>query len=390
MNHIQRGVVTLLKSAITGEKCPLPEGFCLEEALPIFRQHHMITLAYAGAAGCGISPREPVMQQLFQSYLKAMLVSERQMKDVSRIFSAFDENGIDYLPLKGSKMKTLYPKPELRIMGDADILIRMEQYDRIRPIMVSLGFTEGGETDHELVWESPALHLELHKRVVPTYDQDYYAYFGDGWDRAVPEAGTRYAMSREDEFIFLFTHFCKHYRYGGIGCRHVADLWVWLRTYPDMDEGYIRAELEKLKLLAFYENIRALIACWFGSGEKSEKTDYITEFILSCGSWGTMENFLQSLALRDAASGGSVRSNRAAGILRALFPPLQTMAKRYSVLHKAAWLLPVFWPVRWVTALLFRRENIRAEQKFQQAVTEDKVTLRQQALQYVGLDFNFE
>ena len=31
--------------------------------------------------------------------------------------------------------KKLYPKPELRVMGDADILIREEQYDKIKPVM---------------------------------------------------------------------------------------------------------------------------------------------------------------------------------------------------------------------------------------------------------------
>lgn len=39
---------------------------------------------------------------------------------------AFDAGGIDYMPLKGSILKDLYPRHEMRMMGDADILIRME------------------------------------------------------------------------------------------------------------------------------------------------------------------------------------------------------------------------------------------------------------------------
>ena len=43
-------------------------------------------------------------------------------------FTIAEENGIDYLPLKGYNLKKLYPKPELRTMGDADVLIRLADF----------------------------------------------------------------------------------------------------------------------------------------------------------------------------------------------------------------------------------------------------------------------
>ena len=64
-----------------------------------------------------------------------MMKSEKQLEAVNKIYAAFDKNGIDYLPLKGCNMKYLYPKPELRSMGDADILIREEQYKSIKDIV---------------------------------------------------------------------------------------------------------------------------------------------------------------------------------------------------------------------------------------------------------------
>lgn len=65
-------------------------------------------------------------------------------------------------------------------MGDADILIRMGQYDRIKPILNSFGYCEGEAWDHELKWIHSALFLELHRRVVPMGHKDFSAYFGDG------------------------------------------------------------------------------------------------------------------------------------------------------------------------------------------------------------------
>ena len=64
MNTMQQGVITLLRSAITGEKLALPEGFDLEGAYPELKKHHMDAMLYEGAVRCGISKQLPVMQQL--------------------------------------------------------------------------------------------------------------------------------------------------------------------------------------------------------------------------------------------------------------------------------------------------------------------------------------
>ena len=114
MNTMQQGVITLLRSAITGEKLPLPEGFDLEAVYPELKKHNMDTLLYEGAVCCGISKQLPVMQQLFGRYCRYLMVAEGQQRRIREIFAAFEENGIEYLPLKGCHMRSLYPKPELR------------------------------------------------------------------------------------------------------------------------------------------------------------------------------------------------------------------------------------------------------------------------------------
>ena len=175
MNTMQKGVITLLKSAVTQQCYLLPSDFDLEEAYPKLKRHHMAATVFEGAVLCGISQDLPIMQQLLQSSCKALLVSERQLRLTDRICAAFDENRIDYMLLKGCKMKRLYPKPELRLMGDVDILVRMDQYERIRSVMMSLGLTEGNMTDHELPWRSGNLLVELHSRLIPSYTKDFYA-----------------------------------------------------------------------------------------------------------------------------------------------------------------------------------------------------------------------
>ncbi len=391
MNTMQTAVVTLLKSAVTQQSYPLPEDFDLDTAYPQLKRHHMASLLYEGAVLCGVDQQLPVMGKLFESYCKSLLVSQKQMREIDRIFQAFDENGVDYLPMKGCNLKPLYPKHELRMMGDADILIRMEQYDRIKPIMEMLGYEMGAESDHELQWIKKSLFVELHKRVIPSYNQDFYAYFGEGWKLAARKAGTRYEMCPADELVYLFTHFAKHYRDGGIGCRHVLDLWVFLQAHPDLDEEKVKQELDHLHLREFYENIRRLMQVWFEEKPSEEKTDFITDFLFDSGSWGKKETHTVSMGLRDQAGKSGGRIARWKYLLRVAFPGVEAIKDHYTFLEKAPWLLPFVWIYRPVHRL-FSKEGRRIlgnVQKDLQTLSPKTVSSHQEALQYVGLEFHF-
>ena len=386
-SHI--GILTLLKSAIIQQKIALPEGFQLQDADDHINRHHIASLIYEGALLCNIPQNDIRLLQLFQKYCKALQVSERQLRELERIYDAFEENGIDYMPLKGCKMKALYPKPELRNMGDADILIRTEQYDKIRSVMQSLQFTEGEETVHELVWKSNALYLELHKHLIPSYNQDFYGYFGEGWARAKLLRGTQHTMTPEDEFIFLFTHFAKHYRDGGIGCRHVVDLWVFLRSHPELDLDYIQTELKKLQLLDFYRNIRRLISTWFEDQESDSRTDFLTEFIFASGSFGQIENRVLSRAVRDANHSVLGFSGKLLYLWQTAFPGIKILREKYTILKKHPYMLPLVWLIRPFYKVLFEWRSLRQQQRNLAAFDEDGMENHQKMLHYVGLDYNF-
>ena len=388
MTDLQQGILTLIKSAITDQPLPLPSGFTLEGILPLCRDHEITPMVCEGAVNCGIH-NTPDFRPMFLESCQHLLASERQAGLVRNIFRAFNENGIDYMPVKGCLMKQRYPKHEFRPMGDADILIRTEQYEKIRPLMLQLGFQEVEESNHEYVWNSVSLHVELHKRLVPSYNSDYYAYFGDGWRLATQRRGTRYSMTPEDEFIYLFVHLAKHYRDGGVGCRQMVDLWIQRRCFPQMDEAYLRQELDKLQLGAFYENILQTRDVWFEGAAENDITRCISDYIFGAGSWGTDENRLLSDAIKEQKRAGSALVGRLRLLLKTVFPPRVHMMMRFSVLKKAPWLLPVFWPIRWLDLLFVRRKRMVAETALMCGATNNKIRSYEQQLNYVGLEFRF-
>lgn len=387
MNVTQKGVAALLKAAITGEKAPLPDGFDLAEAIRLTGPHHIGALVYEGAARCGVSLQTPAMQKLFQHYCKAVQVSKRQLRDLDRVFTAFDESRIDYMPLKGSILKALYPKPEMRMMGDADVLIRLEQYPQIIPIMQALGFRAERETERELAWSSDALELELHKCLISESASDFYIHYSDGWPQARRIEGSLYALSPEDTFVFLFAHFTRHYRSRGIGCRHLVDLWVFLMAHPELDEAYVQQVLDELYLGAFYRNIRRTIALWFEDGDADDVTDLITDVIFANGSWGTATQGVVAAGVRDIQREDQKFQGKTAYIIRRIFPGKEHLQMNYPILKKAPYLLPGVWVYYLISRTLFTKGAWKRHSHNLLALTKENVETHRKMMEFVGLDY---
>lgn len=385
MNSQLLGITTLLRSALKDETHALPADFDLSSALPLITEHHLTGLVIRGAARCGVSRSDPSIRQLTALFCKNLTASRLQMQQLDIIFSLFQEHGIEYMPVKGASLKKLYPQSELRVMGDADVLIRQEQYPAIQELLSSLGLQEEAENDHEHVWHGGELKLELHKRLIPSHDKDYFAYYGDGWQFAKRVGqSSEFCLSPEDHFIFLLVHFAKHYRNASINAKNVCDFWVCRAAYPEMDEAYISAELKKLKLFDFYRNMLNLLSVWFEGAQSTAITDLITDTVFQGGLYSQLTvPILKAAKAKKSISGSRVRMLR-----RKLFPSAHDLASHYPVLKKCPVLLPVFWVAQWFELLFFRHDRIKRGFDLMK-LNEDRLSDYEKQLRDVGLGFNF-
>ena len=388
MNTIQQGLLVLVKSALTGQSLPLPEGFSLEEAREMIRSQSLVPLVYPGAIQCGLNPKTEQMQKYQVRYFRHLVISDRQMRAVDQLRAAFDAQGIDYMVLKGCNLKKLYPRPEMRSMGDADILIRVDQYKKIRTLMQQMGYRSVKESSYDYVWQNEDLYLELHKRLYSPAQELLCGYFGTGWECAVAENGHSYAMTREDEYAYIFSHMAKHFRICGIGVRHLIDLYVYRKAYPDLDEKQIERIMKQLQMLEFYRNVRRTLGVWFEGEPADAVTDMITEYVFNSGCFGTMENKIYYEELTKAGKRKSTKRTKLGSFVDAIFPPLNLMQASYIILIKYPILYPFFWPVRWVDVLLHRRRNIRRKLNIIKNISDEKVMNRELAMKRMGVHFD--
>jgi len=390
MDNLKNTIHLLIRSGITGEKFVLPPDTDLEAVGRQLRRHSITALGYTGLVNCGADKKHPVMQQLFRSYINTMMKSEKQLAALEKLLTAFEEKDIDYLPLKGINMKKLYPKPELRAMGDADVLIRKEKYDAVVNIVKQQGYSFILQASHTKNWENDSLHLEVHTDLMPDSDEDYYNYFEECWEKARKKDGCEHEFSKEDEFLFIFTHYARHFRCGGVGYRQFTDLWVYTRHFTDLDQNYISSAVEQLGIKEFYLSTMAAVKAAFEDGPSDERTELVTTYIFNSGNWGSMTSHTIAKGVQGRSTGDADGKNiKVYSFFDSLFPKLEIIRIRYPILHRHPWLLPVMWIVRIFDALFNRRDGIRHKIMEVKTINEADVATQKQMYEKIGLEFNF-
>ncbi len=349
---------------------------------------HNITniIGYAMMTG-----RYSIDAQLKEKFLKSVSndisIDTVQNKKSKELFAKFDSNDIEYMPLKGLNVKRLYPVADLRKMSDMDILIKEDQWETISKVMQELGYEFKTESDHEIIYTiKPFVCVELHKRMVPTYNEDLYEYYGDGWKLAVPFGnGNQYMLPHSDEFVYLIAHLAKHYRDAGIGIKHITDIWLYQKKVADLDFEYINKQLKKLNLYEFYKNISKMMQCWFDGAEFDKISVSITEFIFKSGVFGNLETRAVTAAMKDNMDEDLGKTSKYK-YLRLLFPKMWYMKNIFPALANKPYLLPYYWIKRLVVGLLFKRSHISYHVNKTNSIDNDNLIKCSEHMKMVGLD----
>lgn len=388
MDSQTKDILKIIKSGITNQSDKISGDLSTDKLLELAEKHQIFSLIHRGLFNCNVSIDEKTKKQLYSIAINEIYVNEQQLYYINKISDQFDKNNIDYILLKGSVLKHLYPQPEIRRMSDIDILIKKEQYKKISKTLTALGFSFQYESNHEIVWAKNNIVLELHKMLIPSYNTDFHKYFRNGWKRAVKSEGHKYTFSDEDMFIYIFCHFAKHYRDAGIGIIHMCDLYIFLQA-KKLNFDYVNKELKTLKLYDFYCNIKNTLDVWFCGKENSEITDFITKVIFSSGAYGLHKTSMLSSALKEKKRFKKITSMHIPSICCYIFPSYTTMKSKYKILRKLPVLLPFTWIWRFINILFIKRKKILEKINYIKNVDDQQIKEYENSLKYVGLDYFF-
>lgn len=342
-------MLSIIKSELKGENVAiLPEGIDLAELLSVSKKHDL-----AHIVGTYLKKRRlidgDIKKAFQQEIMTAFYRCEKQDMELANISGAFEKAKIPFLPLKGSYLKKFYPEPFMRTSCDIDILVKKEDLEKAKDILVNeLSFEfKGYDSPHDISLFSPSeVHIELHFDLIEDNKiKKAHILLEDVWEKAYLEEGFsyRYVMDDTQFYVYMVAHMAKHVKHAGCGIRPFMDL-VILDNVVKGDDVKRQNAIKEAELTAFYELAQKLKNVWFGEKEHTKETEVFEDYIIKGGAYGTKETKITRGRMK--AGNGKI-----AYIIRRFFPTFEAMEKLYPRLSKCALLLPYYYVKRWISLL---------------------------------------
>ena len=347
---------SLIRNEIDG--IPLPSGLELniKELYALSKKHDLAHLVFDAAIKNGlIDKNSEAYNKLNNQIIIAITRYKQQNHEYKRICDCFQQNSIQFVPLKGSIIRDYYPEPWMRTSCDIDILIHEEDLKKTTDALLAIGFTTDGVRNyHDISFFLGNTHLELHFNICESNKQ-LDVVLKDVWKHIEQYDGYEY---RENSAFFMFhhiAHMAYHFLSGGCGIRSVLDLWILRKKYQ-YDEEQLLELLNKCHLVSFYNNICILSEIWFGDKEHNETTLKMEKHIIEGGAYGSSD--------KGAATGIALhKGNKTKYKLSIAFPPYIDMCNMYPSLKKHKILLP-FCYIHRLFSKLFGRKGKKVRERY--------------------------
>lgn len=360
MNNVYTYAIKLIRYILKGDVPELPENIDFESLFEFSKSHGVENMIYVGLRDLKIEVPEPTMQKFKEAYEMAIVVEAMQAIELEQISNAFEEAGIDHIPLKGSVVKYLYPDPSYRKSGDIDILIKPEDKKTVRKKMFENGYLIDKSDEYELhegYRKPPFILTEIHDRLVEKNNRAY-ALLTDVWENAERKQNTKHNFKLRDEWQYIFSvaHFAKHIKNGGAGIKFVLDMYILSQEELEIDT--VEEMLNKSNLSQFHGFVKEVVNKWFYDEDVSENAMNLEKFILDGGGFGTDE---QSKLLKKSAIFWGRKEKikyMFTKTYKGIFVSYESMRSKYPILVRHRYLLPIMWMVRLWSIITSKKSTV--------------------------------
>ncbi len=295
--------------------------------------------------GCALSKlgllSGDIKTAFFNEQLASVYRCEQLMHELQSVSELFEREEIPFVALKGSVVREYYPKPEMRMSCDMDVLVHKQDITRAeKAITEKLGYIYCDKCSHDVSYETPTgAKLELHFTLLEGESQAE-KLLSDVWQYANSCNNHIYKHELQNEFFVFYhiVHMSKHFKAGGCGLRPFLDIYVMMNKIK-LDEDALFEMLKQAGLYKFGQYVFKVAKIWFDNDTGDKTTELLSEYIFGAGIYGSIENMV---AVSQAKRGSKFKE-----IFQRIFMPYNILKISYPIIIKYPVLTPVFEVVRW-------------------------------------------
>lgn len=308
-------------------------------------------------------------------YTKNMHIAMNAVANQVRKTEAFLELYRDFLKedshpivMKGIVCRQLYGRyAEHRPSGDEDILVRKEDFYKVKAVMEKNGFVcslpnvteaqlEGIQQVGFYNQETKFL-IEVHTNVMG-HENEMRTQMTNSFEDVFKHVRTLEVqdvpittMSHTDHYAFLVLHALKHFTLNGVGVRQMLDILLYQKTYEqEINWEWVETVLVANHACSYLGDIQYIGTHYLGFTLKKQfeicSPETLLQDMIEVGVFGKKDKadgFGSSINLL-------TMNGKKAGVvawIRVVFPNIKFMMHTAPHLEEKPWLLPVEWVRRW-------------------------------------------
>lgn len=362
MNKSQELVINLLSHAIRGQKYELDinENINWNEVIEEANEHSVKGLIYTAINNTSYTKTmdKKILDDLKKTTFFSGIYQINHIKEVTKVLDEFNIEKIQAVALKGLVVREFYPKPEQRTMGDADLIVKEDDLNKVTSILESLGYKSSDHDYHHHIRFKHENHLdiEVHWVLGNGIFFDSVSSIEDNiWETCTPVnigGSSALSLSLEDMTLHLITHMVNHIKDAGFGIRQLCDLVVLVEKQGHLiDWSLFNKKVKECNIIKFTSVIFNICNKLFDmevpSGIYIESIDeenvniFINE-IFSNGVFGKRHIHKQFAGLSACDSDeNKIRKGYIKKVSYIIFGPIDKWGEKYNYAKKNKILIPI-------------------------------------------------
>lgn len=362
MNKSQKVVINLLSHAIRGQKYQLDinENINWNKVIEEANEHSVKGLIYTAINNTNNikSIDKKILEDLKKTTFFSGIYQINHIKQISKVLNEFNREQIQVVALKGLIVREFYPHPEQRTMGDADIIVKYEELDKVINILKTLGYTaSSNKCHHHITFEhNNHLCIEIHWTLGNgKFFDSVKSIETNIWETCIPVnigGVSAFSLSLEDIALHLITHMVNHIKGYGFGIRQLCDLVVLVEKQGHLiDWDLFNKKVKECNIIKFASVIFRICNKLFNMEIPSkayienideENMNIFIDEIFSNGVFGKRHDYklLANEAIRDLDENES-KKGHLRKVFYIMFGPIDTWGDKYNYAKKNKLLMPI-------------------------------------------------
>lgn len=376
-NNQTKNFIHLIQGALVCNKIPELESPDWAQLFYLSKLHNVVSLGYESMKRMPVEdgPDQELRKRWKYENDQCTFQCIYQQAALEELKECFEREQIPVILLKGAVLREYYPREDLRTMSDLDILIRKEDIPRIRPLFLRMGYQAKSidKRNEDIYTRDECVTLEVHRELLWRQDA-WNEYFGHVWERTEKLPGYNWVqiMNPEDFYFHLLGHMIQHMHNGGIGIKAFLDIKIFQEQNREkLETNEFQDTLKAFHLEKLNENIGKLFQLWEGEAHTDPLMEAWTEFIMNCGAYGEVGNFIITNPAFSDFRESQKKGFRYRYIWRRLFPAYEEMKHMYPKVKKCTYFFYV--GKRIYQNVSRRRKNIKREFDMIRKLESDKV-----------------